>query len=206
MVVGAMTGRTAQAVQPDLFGVDHLVPAQRTAAGSGLTDLDLVTSVVKAADDPGYVLIGPADKVHLYDGRAKDTVEAVPAYEADAVTQLLASGHLTVGGHHHVRCGEHDGPARSVLVPKATRALVHRWSALRPLTAVSPRPRSAPAGTGKPLWCPECGEPAVARPPTRWTTGNGPRPRHSHADGEPLCPVMTATGYRPARAITRAPG
>jgi hypothetical protein len=47
--------------------------------------------------------------------------------------------------------------------------------------------------------CPECHEPARARPPRMWVAANGPRPSWSHADGEPLCPVIGSGGYRPAR-------
>lgn len=47
--------------------------------------------------------------------------------------------------------------------------------------------------------CPVCHEPARACPPRQWVPANGPRPPWSHRDGEPLCPVVGATGYRPAR-------
>lgn len=47
--------------------------------------------------------------------------------------------------------------------------------------------------------CPQCHEPARPYPPHRWTPANGPRPAWSHWDGEPLCPVVGANGYRPAR-------
>ena len=43
--------------------------------------------------------------------------------------------------------------------------------------------------------CPECGEPAVQQPPRNWTPANGPHPRYSHLDGEPLCPVLGANSY-----------
>ena len=78
----------------------------------------------------------------------------------------------------------------------------------RPGTAAEPdaptngRTRSRDGGRAR---CPECGEPARPRPPARWTTANGPRPDHSHLDGEPLCPVVTATGYHPAWPTTRRP-
>ena len=52
-----------------------------------------------------------------------------------------------------------------------------------------------------PLVCPECGEPALTRPPTTWTPTWGPRPAHSHPDGEPLCPVIGDDGYQPADPI-----
>jgi hypothetical protein len=49
------------------------------------------------------------------------------------------------------------------------------------------------------LVCPECGEAAAACNPKGWTVALGPFPQWAHAvDGEPLCPVMTSTGYRPA--------
>ncbi|MGI5131618.1 hypothetical protein ACQEVB_32775 [Pseudonocardia sp. CA-107938] len=52
------------------------------------------------------------------------------------------------------------------------------------------------------LICPECHESAHVRPPSAWVPAWGPPPPHSHRDGLPLCPVMTATGYRPADPIT----
>ncbi|GIF16873.1 hypothetical protein [Actinoplanes teichomyceticus] len=48
------------------------------------------------------------------------------------------------------------------------------------------------------LVCPVCGAPARKCPPRRWFAATGPRPRWSHTDGEALCPMMGATGYRPA--------
>lgn len=47
--------------------------------------------------------------------------------------------------------------------------------------------------------CPVCHEPALPRPPRRWVAAYGPHPAWSHVDGEPLCPVVGADGYRPAR-------
>lgn len=51
------------------------------------------------------------------------------------------------------------------------------------------------------LICPECGEPAVDRPPVSWLAAWGPAPRYSHLDGQPLCPVVGAGGYRPAGPV-----
>lgn len=48
------------------------------------------------------------------------------------------------------------------------------------------------------LVCPECGEAAQQCPPRRWVAVTGPRPRWSHRDGTPLCPVVGPAGYRPA--------
>jgi len=55
--------------------------------------------------------------------------------------------------------------------------------------------------------CPPCGEPAVpASPPPSpwfdtWTNTGHPVPEWSHADGEPLCPVVGEHGYEPATAV-----
>jgi hypothetical protein len=50
-------------------------------------------------------------------------------------------------------------------------------------------------------FCPECGGPAVARPPTSWLPAWGPPPSYSHPDGEPLCPVVGEHGYQPAGPV-----
>ncbi len=56
-----------------------------------------------------------------------------------------------------------------------------------------------PTGTPGPLVCPECGEPPRAAPPREWPlAGWKPRPRYSHHDGTPLCPVVGPDGYTPA--------
>src|SRR5947207_1133137 len=58
-----------------------------------------------------------------------------------------------------------------------------------------------PRATGTPvaLACPECGEPVRAVPPREWLlSGWKPRPRFSHHDGTPLCPVVGRDGYTPA--------
>ena len=49
--------------------------------------------------------------------------------------------------------------------------------------------------------CPECGEPAYPVPPrvlVPWAAHGLPVPGWSHADGEPLCPVLGPDGYQPA--------
>ena len=68
-------------------------------------------------------------------------------------------------------------------------------TATNPRTGTPPRP----TGTRMPLVCPECGEPARAVPPHEWPlAGWAPRPRFSHHDGTPLCPVVGPDGYTPA--------
>ena len=66
-------------------------------------------------------------------------------HDADTVVQLLDTGHLKLGGTHHVHHNGQEGPARSVLVPKATRDMVARWQHLRPIP-IPQRPAST-AGT-----------------------------------------------------------
>ena len=77
-------------------------------------------------------MIGVGERVYLRDPRGKGFVAAVPRYEADTVAQLLDSGHLRLGGTHVVSDGRREGPARSVLVTAATRAMLARWAALTP--------------------------------------------------------------------------
>ena len=96
-------------------------------------ELDLFVAVVRLAIDPGYVVIGPTGRVFRRDPghRNGDTeVEITPAYEDDMVTQLLGAGHLVLGGHHYATRGRIGIPARTVLVPRATRDLISRWSHL----------------------------------------------------------------------------
>ncbi|MEJ3652540.1 hypothetical protein WEH80_06105 [Actinomycetes bacterium KLBMP 9759] len=125
--------RPKPAAQRGLWGRQQPLP-DRPAAKTAINDLDLIHTVIAHATDPGYVLIGPAERVFTRDPATKDTVEPVPAYEQDAVAQLLGSGYLKVGGTHHVHYGRSDGPARSVLVAKAARSMLARWSALKPIT------------------------------------------------------------------------
>jgi hypothetical protein len=98
-------------------------------------DVELIADVIRAATDPGYVLIGPAQRVfRRIDGTHKGArVETVPTYEQDAVHQCMDAGHLTVGGTHIVSYGDHQGPASSLLVRKSSRAMVNRWSSYRPV-------------------------------------------------------------------------
>lgn len=52
--------------------------------------------------------------------------------------------------------------------------------------------------------CPECKEKVIPRLVMRggWSSGvDEKRLMHTHEDGEPLCPVMTAKGYQPALPI-----
>jgi hypothetical protein len=76
---------------------------------------------------------------------------------------------------------------------------------MRPHTATGTTTRTAgPAG-----WvCPECGEAARRVRPTTlvpYTAHGLPVPDWSHADGEPLCPVIGATGYQPTTPVPAQP-
>ena len=131
------TRRPRPAAQGGLWGRQQPLThagGSTTANRSALNDLDLVTSVIRSADDPGYLVIGVGERVFLRDGARKGFVVSVPRYEADTVSQLLDSGHLRLGGTHLVSDGRREGPARSVLVTTATRTLLARWAALTPAT------------------------------------------------------------------------
>ena len=97
-------------------------------------DIELIQTIVRLAIEPGFVLIGPAERVFCYQpDRGRALVRPVPKYEAAAVAQLLDSRPLRTGGARTVQYGEHSGTATSVLVPKATRDMLTRWEHLRPL-------------------------------------------------------------------------
>jgi hypothetical protein len=135
--------------QEALFGDPATVevPAQQRRAISS-NDLDLMAGIIKTAADPGYMLVGPADRVFRSEPGDQHSAEPVPRYEQDAVRQLLDAGHLTIGGAHTVTYGDRTGPAHSVLIPKVTRAMAARWAHLRPLTtpAAPTKPRAAGKG------------------------------------------------------------
>lgn len=137
-----MSPRPAAPAQKALWGRQEPLPVARPRPAES-NDLDLFAAIVKTATDPGYVLIGPAEKPFVREPGTKRDVVPVPRYEADAIAQMLAAGHLKTGGRHHVVYGNREGPAHSVLVPTATRSMVARWEALRRL----PRPRTEHAGT-----------------------------------------------------------
>jgi hypothetical protein len=125
--------------QGGLWGRQEPLPTQRGPGYIASNDLDLFVAVASTAIEPGYVLCGPADRVFRRDPSRHGHVDPVPTYEAAMVAQMLDNHHLTTGGTHHVTYGRHDGPARAVLVPRATRDQVGRWTHLHPL----PRPTGA---------------------------------------------------------------
>ncbi|WP_146231345.1 hypothetical protein [Lentzea atacamensis] len=91
----------------------------------------MITEVLnRAVSDFGYVIAGPARRV--YRRVDKDHMKQVPAWELNAVLQLIDGGQLSVGGTHLLRCGAVRRSANSVLVSKSTRSMLSRWNALKP--------------------------------------------------------------------------
>ncbi|OZM73571.1 hypothetical protein CFN78_08540 [Amycolatopsis antarctica] len=119
--------------QEDLFGNSIDITADTTESTVKTTnDMGLIEHVIGIASASGYVLVGTGEKV--FRKISNDQIEGTPAYEADAVHQLITRKWLKVGGTHVYRCGGREGPARSVLVPRSTKEKAHRWRALKPLT------------------------------------------------------------------------
>jgi hypothetical protein len=121
---------TRRANQGALFGGQQPLPGQRSAPKPRplTNDMDLIETVIRMAGDPGYVLIGAAERVYRRRPGCGEEVEKVPGYEADAVHQLLDQKALTTGGAHQVRYGRHEGRATSVLLSRATARRAQRWA------------------------------------------------------------------------------
>lgn len=102
-------------------------------------DLDLIIAVVKACKDPGYVVIGPAERVYRRTDDGPNAIDKVPDYINGAVHQLIDQGLLTIGGQHLVEYHGRRGGANSVLVPRKTRDKVHHWESLARPEAWGPR-------------------------------------------------------------------
>lgn len=82
--------------------------------------------IIAVALRPGYVLVGARQAVFVREDGQPGDVQPVPAYEAAVVTQLLAEGHLRIGGERQVRWGERRGSAQSVLVSAESRRRLAR--------------------------------------------------------------------------------
>ncbi|RAS62955.1 hypothetical protein C8D87_107103 [Lentzea atacamensis] len=117
----------------DLFGNEvepTAVPV--VTARPAVNDLRVVTEVLnRAVSESGYVVAGAARRV--FRRVDKDKISRVPAWESNAVVQLVDNGQLTIGGSHLLRCGAVRQSVNSVLVPKSTRLMLSRWNALKPL-------------------------------------------------------------------------
>lgn len=121
--------------QIDLLGGPD-IPTQRPVPPDDrppTNDLDLIAAVVKTAQETGYVVIGPTERVYRRNDTDPKEIERVPEYENGAVHQLLDKGLLTIGGGHTVTYHGKQGRANAVLVPKRTASMVKRWEAYKPL-------------------------------------------------------------------------
>lgn len=152
LVVVRMTGPTGTTVQGALFGD----PAIIDSSDQGQTETQdprEVARIVQTAQEPGFLVIERTGLVLRADPARPGCAEAVPRHDGDTVGQLLDSGHLKLGGTHHIHHNGDEGPARSVLVPRATRDMVTRWDHLRPLPqpavpATKPGKQTPPRSSG----------------------------------------------------------
>ncbi len=119
--------------QEALFG-DPATPgsAPQQRADRASADPELIATVLRLALTPGYLLLGPAERVvRPLDGRVGARgvdVQAVPVFEADTVAQLLDSRHLRLGGTRQVTHAERVVAATTVTVPVPGRRLLKRWT------------------------------------------------------------------------------
>ena len=120
--------------QEVLFGdpaTTGAAPEQR--ADRSTADPELIATVLRLAITPGYLLLGPAERVvrptdDRVGARGVD-VDPVPAFEADTVAQLLDSRHLRLGGVRQVTHAGRVVAATTVGVPAVGRRLLDRWTA-----------------------------------------------------------------------------
>lgn len=129
--------------QDALFG-DPAAPSTGPERRSdyATNDPELIATVLRLALAPGYLLLGPAERVvRPLDGRVGAhgvDAQAVPGYEADTVAQLLDSRHLRLGGVRQVTHGDRLVAATSVTVPAAGRRLLDRWQATHTIGKATP--------------------------------------------------------------------
>ncbi|WP_238591974.1 hypothetical protein [Pseudonocardia sp. EC080625-04] len=125
-------------IQDALFG-DPVAVETDEHGPAATQDPAEVAQAVKLAQDPGLFVIERTGRVLRADPARPGCADAVSRHDGDTVAQLLDTGHLKLGGAHHIHHAGQEGPARSVLVPKTTRDMVSRWTHLRPV----PKPRPA---------------------------------------------------------------
>ncbi|WP_145926777.1 hypothetical protein [Amycolatopsis orientalis] len=100
-------------------------------AAPPINDMTLIEKVLQVAENTGYVLVGPSERVyHLV---ARKTIEVAPRPEEEAVHQLLTVKWLTKGGVHVYTHHGYEGPGNAVLVPKATKVKARQWRSLAPI-------------------------------------------------------------------------
>ncbi|GAA1399431.1 hypothetical protein GCM10009613_55000 [Pseudonocardia kongjuensis] len=144
LVVVGMTTETST-VQGALFG-DPVTVETADHGPVATQDPREVARVVALAQDPGLFVIERNGLVLRTDPARPGCADALARHDGDTVAQLLDTGHLRLGGIHHVHHAGSEGQARSVLVPKTTRDMVSRWDHLRPIPEPtrSPEPRKEP--------------------------------------------------------------
>ncbi|OJG07893.1 hypothetical protein BG618_01840 [Pseudonocardia autotrophica] len=132
-------------VQDALFG-DPVTVETDDHGPAATQDPREVARIVAAAQEPGFLIVERTGHVLRADPARPGCADAVSRHDGDTVLQLLDTGHLRLGGTHHVHHNGSEGPARSVLVPKATRDMVSRWDHLRPIAERAPaaKPTKAP--------------------------------------------------------------
>lgn len=130
---GCLGGARPMESETDLFG-NPVAPLPRTSKDDPPTnDMDFIQQVLRTATTEQFLLVGPNELV--FRRTTGEYVERVSRAEDRAVHQLIDARWLQVGGNHTVRYDRYTGPARSVLVPRKTRAAASRWAALhRPRT------------------------------------------------------------------------
>jgi len=120
----------------DLFG-NPVTPTSTVPAGKKkrpeTNDMELIARVLRRAAGEGFAVLGLQERVYRV-GAARDGVVEVTECareEADAVRQLLDREVLTLGGRHGYRYkNNRESSGNAVLVPRSTRRMSARWSAL----------------------------------------------------------------------------
>lgn len=118
-------------MQEDLFGnrIECENDSEPRSAHRPVNNMKTITEVLgRAGSEFGYVVAGAVRRVYRKTG--KEDMKHVPLWEMDAVLQLVDGGQLKLGGTHVLRNGAVRRSTTSVLVPKATKDLLSRWSAL----------------------------------------------------------------------------
>jgi hypothetical protein len=128
--------RTAMNAETDLFGnpIETAAPSKPAKARVITSDMDLIEAVIKTARNDGYVVSGIQERVYRVEGKQGGVYEvaSTPAYESDAVRQLIEQNVLTVGGGHQCRYrNNRESQCNAVLVPSITRRKADRWAALQ---------------------------------------------------------------------------
>jgi hypothetical protein len=134
-------------VQDALFGDPSLIESPIDHRTAATQDPREVARIVALAQDPGLLLIERTGLVLRTDPARPGCADTLARHDGDTVAQLLDTGHLKLGGTHHVHHNGSEGPARSILVPRATRDMATRWQHLRPIPQTPATPKQVPQRT-----------------------------------------------------------